>query len=239
MEITYILNLYRRPHVLLEQIESIKNQTVAPTQIMIWKNSYEGVEIPIELKKDKDIIVADCSRNLGVWSRFSFALNAKTEYICVIDDDSIIGKKWAENCLNTMMETPGLLGTRGLRFKRGVYHDADVFGWESCNEKVEQVDIVGHAWFFKREWLTAFFRELPPPEYVTAGEDINLSWMIQKYLGLNTYVPPHPKNDPEMWGSLKAIEYGVGVEATSNHSIPYMSKFLQHARKGGFRLINE
>ena len=27
--------------------------------------------------------------------------------------------------------------------------------------------------------------------------------MLQKYLGLNTYVPPHPKGDKELWGKKK------------------------------------
>jgi len=25
---------------------------------------------------------------------------------------------------------------------------------------------------------------------------------LQKYFGLNTFVPPHPENDQEFWGSL-------------------------------------
>ncbi len=238
MDVTYILNLYRRPHILAEQIQSIKNQTISPSQIMIWRNSYNGIEIPEEIRNDKDLIIADCNKNLGVWSRFMFALNVKTKYFCVVDDDTIVGSKWSENCLSSMMEKPGLYGTRGLRFKNGSYFQHDVLGWESNNEKIERVDIVGHSWFGKREMLAHYWSELPPERFFSAGEDIHFSFSLQKF-GINTYVPPHPKSDREMSGSLKPLEYGQGKEATSNFGMPEMNDYLQHVRSRGFKLINE
>ena len=51
---------------------------------------------------------------MGVWARFAYALNAKTEYIAMFDDDTIPGPLWFENCLNTMKRHEGLLGTIGL-----------------------------------------------------------------------------------------------------------------------------
>ena len=29
-----------------------------------------------------------------------------------------------------------------------------------------------------------------------------LNYILKNKLGLNTYVPPHPKNDTSLWGSL-------------------------------------
>ena len=83
-------------------------------------------------------------------------------------------------------------------------HDKDniCIGRDNPNSKTEKVDIVGHCWFFKREWLSTFWRELPPNDFSNiAGEDIHFSYTIQKYLGLETFVPPHPPNDFDLWGS--------------------------------------
>ena len=54
MSITAILNVFKRPHTLIEQLEAIQNQTIPPDNIIIWKNNAEGViipEIPYVLKK--------------------------------------------------------------------------------------------------------------------------------------------------------------------------------------------
>jgi hypothetical protein len=236
-DITVILNGYKRPQFLQEQINAIQNQTVKPREIMLWQNNTEGFDSNIT----NTITIAASSKNLGVWARFAYALNAKTEYICVFDDDTIPGSKWFENCLETMKTHEGLLGTVGL-----VYHSPNGYrpntryGWADINnEEAMRVDIVGHAWFFKREWLTAFWRELPPVGFEIIGEDMHFSYMIQKYLGLNTYVPPHPRDDKEMWGSTKGWEMGTEANALSfvPKNIQLMEVYHNDLVSRGFKLI--
>jgi hypothetical protein len=48
-------------------------------------------------------------------------------------------------------------------------------------------------------------RELPDPKYNTCGEDMHFSYMLQKYAGIPTIVPPHPKSDKSLWGSTKGL----------------------------------
>ena len=124
------------------------------------------------------------------------ALNSRNEFICVFDDDTIPGKNWIKNCLQTLEKQNGLLGARGVRFASKKYIVGEEFGWSNPSNEIEQVDIVGHSWFFKREWLSYFWREIPNfNELSFVGEDIHFSYVLQKYLGLNTYVPPHPNED--------------------------------------------
>ena len=53
-----------------------------------------------------------------------------------------------------------------------------------------------------RVWLSTFWRELPELDHpMIVGEDMHFSVMLQKYIGLNTYVTPHPKDNKELWGS--------------------------------------
>jgi hypothetical protein len=234
--ITVVLNGYKRPEVLQEQVNAIRNQTIPPTEIMLWQNATEGFDTNLT----SQLTTAVSNKNFGVWSRFAFALNAKTEYIAVFDDDTIPGPMWFENCLNTMKTHEGLLGSIGLICDTpNSYRPHTRYGWAEPNEKVVKVDIVGHAWFFKREWLGAFWRELPPTGVSLVGEDMHFSYAIQKYLGLGTYVPPHPRHVPEMWGSLKGWELGVGPQAISynENSITMMNDYFNILRWRGFELV--
>jgi hypothetical protein len=242
--ISVILNAYKRVDYLEEQINKIQKQTIEPKEILVWYNNDQLTN----LKKKSDITYCDCSSNLGVWARFSLALNCKSPYIAIFDDDTFPGKNWFKNCLETLEKFNGLLGTRGVKFSSTEkYFVGEEHGWNNPNDKTEEVDIVGHAWFFRREWLQAFWRELPEisqSRYV--GEDIHFSYSLQKYLNLKTYVPPHPKKNKELWGSDPEIAMKLG---TDSNSISYNTErqtemnliYLSYLKKGfninpGFKL---
>jgi len=237
--ITVVLNGYKRGHHLEKQLNAIKNQTIKPKEIMLWQNLGEN----FDKKLTNQTIHASSNKNFGVWARFAYSLNADSEYICIFDDDTIPGCKWLENCLNTIEEYDGLLGTIGVRFKsKTSYLPIERVGWANPNEKVEKVDIVGHSWFFKREWLSSFWRELPTLEQSRlVGEDMHFSYTLQKFLNKNTYVPPHPINDMSMWGSLPDTAWSIGQDSAAismNHNnLNVMSKtFVDYVNKG-FKLM--
>ena len=244
MSITAVLNVYKRPHTLIQQLFAIQNQTIPPEKIIIWKNHAEGVmipDIPEELKYNMTII--ESSTNFGVWARFTCGLLVSTEYICVFDDDTIPGKDWFKNCIDTMQTHCGLLGTIGLRFLRGEYyvHEPRI-GWDGPNPNVEQVDIVGHSWFFKQEWTHYLFECLPDYNSMfVVGEDIGFSYILQKH-GINTYVPPHPVSNMELWGSRPnyAMLYGNEDAAISLQPNVYdkFHKALKYYIDRGFETMN-
>lgn len=239
--ITVILNAFKRQQYLKQQIECVLNQTIPAQQVLIWNN---GEELDLHGYGDK-VMVANNSHNLGVWSRFAYALNAETEYVCMLDDDTFPSSQFFESCLKQMEKEPALLGARGLRFLSNVrYHPFVSFGWDAPNEEAEVVDIVGHAWFFKREWLGVFWRELPPLNSSRlVGEDMHFSFMLQKYLGIRTMVPPHPISNRFIWGSdpYLAIQLGTGKEAVSQGE-EVLKKFdnaLKNCTARGFRLCKD
>jgi hypothetical protein len=48
---------------------------------------------------------------------------------------------------------------------------------------------------------------------------MHFSYMLQKYANIPTYVPPHPRNNKELWGSTKEqnmvaikIHYGKQIK---------------------------
>ena len=258
-DITVILTLYRRPHILLEQLEAIQNQSIPPTSIIIWKNQYDGIElpeIPENLKKNVDII--NSSRNFGVWARFAVGLLASTTYIAVFDDDTIPGKMWFENCLYCMSVKEGLYGTLGLHYiseesyfnfsKVGWNHDYEYYQMKGFKYNynrygIQQVDIVGHAWFFKREWLCDLWSFAPDySKLLTVGEDIAFSTFLQKK-NIPTLVPPHPPGHFELFGSHpeKAKKYGtegvaISCQSGSDQRFEYAYKYFINIH--GFKIMN-
>jgi hypothetical protein len=253
--ITVILNGYKRGNQLNEQLEALEKQTLKPNEILIWYNNPGTEELNYEV--GTKVPVAYCNYNFGVWARFAFAFNAQNPYICIFDDDTIPGSRWLENCMNTMKTHEGLLGTIGLLYQNPLppeqssyYEPYKRYGWHPSGHSDQpiQVDLVGHSWFFKKEWLSYMWREIPHPKYNTCGEDMHFSYMLQKYANIPTYVPPHPANDSSMWGSLKGAEYGSDQNSLwetnqlSNEGVPFkqlMNEYFHEQRKKGWKLINE
>lgn len=235
-DVTVILNGYRRAQNLKLQYDAVLAQTIKPQSVFYWQNSAEGVVYDGETASKCHYAISNT--NFGVWSRFYYALNARTNWVCIFDDDTIPGTQWLENCLSQYDKFPGLLGTIGVVFGNDAYGISTRIGWDNPNRETTQVDIVGHAWFFHRDMLTYFCRELPPINHnFYVGEDIHFSHMLQKYSPYKTWVPPHPPENREMWGSLKGWELGNDVVATGGFAIPLMSEYMKRSCSSGFKML--
>jgi hypothetical protein len=123
-----------------------------------------------------------------------------------------------------MKKTPGILGSAGVILNSKQYINHMRCGWPTRNEELERVDLVGHAWFFKREWLQYLWKEKPPTW--DNGEDIHFSYSAQKYGGIQTYCPPHPQSDFSMHGSIYGNELGIDNKATSTNSAVSHQQFF-------------
>jgi hypothetical protein len=214
-DITVILNMYRRPENIPMQVGAIKKQTVQPKQTWVWVNSHED-------NKDFDRSTLNVDRifdndfNWKFYGRFAAALLADTEYIAIFDDDTVPGNQWFKNCLETMETHEGILGSAGVILKSPYYVQHDRCGWPTQNEETTEVDLVGHAWFFKREWLSHLWSEKPTTW--DNGEDIQFSFLAQQKGGIKTYCPPHPTGDKSLHGSVLGNELGIDSKATSNNN---------------------
>ena len=245
--ITVILNGYKRPHTLKEQYEALKAQTVDDLQIMFWGNIIENVEdFPSEVVNK--CVSSIANTNLGTWGRFSFALFAKTPYVCVMDDDTIPGKKWFENCLQTMETHRGVLSTRGCIMSANdhLYPFGDSYtpvGWCDPNPEPVRVDMGCHSWFFEKDWLRAYWAEMPAQLPQNFGGDTHISYAVKKHFGYNTYIPPHPLDDMDMWGSIpeKGLDYGQDGNSISESmgGTQGMNSYWNYVKQNGYRTIRE
>ena len=221
--ITVILNAYRRPYNLKMQIDAIRAQTAKAAQIWLWVNAHEDNEGYDFNSLDVDRIFHN-DYNWKFYGRFAAALLADTEYIAIFDDDTVPGSKWFENCLNTMETHEGILGSAGIILHGNRYVQHERCGWPSQNAETTEVDLVGHAWFFKREWLKYLWQEKPTTW--DNGEDIQFAFMAKIHGGIPTYCPPHPNEDLSMHGSIMGNELGIDEKATSTNSAVSHQQFF-------------
>ena len=96
-----------------------------------------------------------------------------------------------------MINKEGLYGTIGILTNNIAAYPLSGFfkaGWDNPLDGTVEVDLVGHSWFFKREWLDDLFsvpKEIQ--KFKIAGEDMSFSYALLKNRGIKTFVPPHPK----------------------------------------------
>lgn len=242
--ITVVLNVFRRQQNLQKQIDAINNQTIKPKEIIILQNYYEWEnELWKELKNKYTVFT--CSKNTWVWWRFAIALLAKTKYICIFDDDTIPWEKWFENCINENKKKRWLYWTIGLIYENTFeYYNNKRVWWHNNAELdsniTQEVDIVWHSWFFEREMLTKYWQDsevyLKEP---LAWEDIHFSYILQKYMNLNTYVPPHPFWDKSLWWSIDWEKYwNDEVALWKNWGDTKFEKVYKKYIKKWFKILN-
>lgn len=208
--ITTILTSYKRQDYLQEQIDSIKNQTQKSSEIWIWHNTPDG-EGPVDLNTEfgSQCKIINSNNNFSFFGRFALATLAQTEYIAMFDDDTIPAPKWFELCLETINEVgDGILGGAGvILHSNQAYSPHNKVGWNGAKPRhTKEVDLVGHAWFFKKSSLKYFFME--EPHSWDNAEDMHFSAMAQKYGSLKTYVPAIGKDMSSYNPSIKGQVYG-------------------------------
>lgn len=224
-DITVILNGYKRPEYLIEQISAIRAQSVKPKQIWLWVNETEGVVFPNKI--DGIDVIVKSSKNFKYHGRFSLGLLADTKYLAFFDDDTIPGSDWFANCLDCARSNPKtILGGAGILLKSfNYYHMHERAGWPAPSDNTVEVDLVGHAWFFERQILNELWSDIPPS--LENGEDIQLSFAAWIRGRIKTLCPPHPTTNKNLWSSLKPWEYGNDSKASSNGSLMPIPAFYK------------
>ncbi len=245
--IDVVLTTYKRPEILLHQLNAIKAQSVKPDKVYLYQDgidSFYKISIDGELLKEfDDYYIAE--KNGGVWKRFEYACNISTSaYVCIFDDDTIPGCRWLENCLESMKKEKAVYGTNGVLIKDynnyPSVHSMLNVGWKNPNEDSTEVDFVGHSWFIDRMWLEDMLDTGLKERYKYVGEDMYLSYICRKK-GIRTIVPPHPYSSPDLWGCIPRYgnQYGINNLAISadskNHSL--MNRVIRELHDDGWNFI--
>ena len=219
-DVSVVLSAYKRIANLRIQLDAIENQTLKPSEILLFQDGIadgEKISIPADIKKRFNVVEVS-KTNQGVWARFNFArTHIKNKYVCIFDDDTIPGPRWLENCMTEMRKREGLYGTIGILCSKPGYFNGSFtrIGWANPNNKTAMVDFVGHSWFLKADWLDYLFdntKELQ--DFKICAEDMTLSQKLQEH-GIYTFVPPHPQHKHDLWGSLPEYSRKFGDDKNS------------------------
>jgi GT2 family glycosyltransferase/tetratricopeptide (TPR) repeat protein len=210
--ITALLTFHRRPHAVAPQAAAVRAQSVKPAKIWAFANDPHP-ELASELAKAGLGRVVTSTENTYFHARFALAMTAATEYVAIFDDDAIPGPEWFANCLETMAQTPGILGAAGIVLHGPGYARRTMHGWQRPSDRTVEVDLVGQAWFLRTEWVRHLFAAAPVTG--TNGEDIELAARAFRLAGVRSYCPPHPVADRARWGSTRGLELGVDAVAAS------------------------
>lgn len=247
VDVDVVLTCYKRPQVLAQQLEAIKNQTLPPKRIFLYQdgiNGYYSINLNEKILGEFDACKISAT-NGGVWKRFEFAEEiTKSPYVCLFDDDTIPGARWLENCHITLTQNPGICVTNGV-----LLIDAESYpkmgiriGWHTPNAKTCAVDFGGHSWFMNRECLNWLLDKPWRTKYKLVGEDMTLSFAASEH-DLGTYVPQHPAQILSLWGSLPkfGLKYGTDENAISVNpsNMNTMKAALKEIYSHGWKLLLE
>ncbi|CAF0937620.1 unnamed protein product [Brachionus calyciflorus] len=198
--ITAVVSLYKRTGLAKRWVESLINQTHPPKIIwIVYFASPVANQLDTEVAEVKSLLnqtntslfVNKGEMQLKYFGRFQLALQTKTKYVVVFDDDCIPQSRFLESCLYTINTEAynGILGTKGTPFAENYF-----YGPVSGSDTITEVDVVGGSWFMEREWVKLMFRD----KMFTwqTGEDWQLCVNARVYGNVRSFVMPVNKDDP-------------------------------------------
>lgn len=228
--------------MLEKQIQAIQNQSIPieSKNIHVWYNKSDVAQY---FPKDEKIKTYACNWNTKFWGRFTIPLIVDTPFVAMFDDDIIPPVDWFKNCLETIKkpETNGILGGSGVILMRKAYTPYYKIGWNGEHaDTAKRVDLVGHAWFFRQEWIKYLWYE--KPQSWDNGEDIMFSFLAQKYGNINTFVPPHPEKNIKIWCTDYNTAATIGSDMNASWRIGnhygVRSKICEYCINNGWKTVN-
>jgi GT2 family glycosyltransferase len=118
MKFSLIICTYLRPKPLLQLLQSVKEQTLYPDEILIIDGSTDDETEQILAKNSFQnlnyFLVPKEHRGLTKQRNFGIArVGAEMEVVCFLDDDTVLEKDYFEQLLSTYQKYPEALGVGG------------------------------------------------------------------------------------------------------------------------------
>ncbi|XP_002973886.2 uncharacterized protein LOC9656675 [Selaginella moellendorffii] len=230
-KVTVILNHFKR-RTLCSQLDSLLRQTLPfhSLWVLAFGSPNEShLRSTVEAYNDSRIHFMTSTYDFKYFGRFQLALQAEgANFVYILDDDMIPGKKVLEifsYIAGTVRYHNSLLGSIGriLPFRQKDFSfpsyrkpgskEAGLYipdpAYRIIVDRILQVDFLSSSWFLPANLVKALFLESPLT--FSTGEDLHLSYQLQKYLGVHSYVVPIDPDDRDTWGD-------------SEHRLAYVSE---------------
>ncbi|KAH0667060.1 hypothetical protein KY285_028266 [Solanum tuberosum] len=229
-KITVILNHFKRK-TLCAQLDSLLGQTLPFHHVWVLsfgspnENSLKRI---VHRYNDSRISFISSSYDFKYYGRFQLALQTEADLVYIVDDDMIPGKKMLQmlaHVAGTDKYKNSVLGSIGrilpFRQKDSSFPSYRKFRSKEAGlylpdpaynitvNKIVQVDFLSSSWFMSAELVKTLFIETPFT-FMT-GEDLHLSYQLQKYRNAASFVLPVDTKDKDTWGD-------------SEHRLAYVSE---------------
>lgn len=190
-EVTIVLNHWQRPaDNLFRQLKAAVASEAREVWVCLFGSAFaaEYLEAVDRCRESgpsggEKIRVIRSDVDFGVHGRFLLASSARTRYVYIVDDDVAFPVSVVAQYLEHSARQRGVWGHAGH-----VRHpDAERAKWVVRPRKPAVVDYANAAWFLETAVIAGAFLREPPPSRLT-GEDIHLSHMARRVLGLETRV---------------------------------------------------
>lgn len=189
VDVTVLLTVFKRKTLNL-QLEALARQTVAPKHIVVYHDC-NFRKIPKKKLLRQGIQVTENSFNTKFHGRFAYLLNARTEWVTVLDDDIIPGPRCLESYLDQAQKLDAIVGGMGRIARSNPHRESlEQPGDVGIRPDPVLVDFVGHMWFLRKRNLYDMFA-YEPVTYET-GEDMHLCFSSKLRSGTPAYVAGQP-----------------------------------------------
>ncbi|EPS59402.1 hypothetical protein M569_15406, partial [Genlisea aurea] len=231
-KVKIILNHFKRK-TLCAQLDSLLHQTL-PFHTL-WVLSFaspneEHLRTVVSDYNDSRISFISSGYDFKYYGRFQMALQTEgIDFVYILDDDMIPGKKMLEilcHVAGTEKYKHAIFGSIGRilpfmskdglsfpSYQKSHTKEAGLYlpdpAYDIRVERIFEVDFLSSSWFLSAELINTIFIEIPFT--FRTGEDLHLSYQLQKYRGISSYVLPVDQNDKDTWGD-------------SDHRLAYISE---------------
>ncbi|KAM3399113.1 hypothetical protein P3S68_002629 [Capsicum galapagoense] len=229
-KITVILNHFKRK-TLCSQLDSLHSQTLPfhnAWVVAFGSPNEESLKRIVDSYNDSRISFISSTYDFKYYGRFQMALQTEADLVYIVDDDMIPGKKMLQilaHVAGTDKYKNSVLGSIGrilpFRQKDFIFPSYRKFRSKEAGlylpdpaynitvDRIVQADFLSSSWFLSAELVKTLFIETPFT-FMT-GEDLHLSYQLQKYRNAGSFVLPVDPNDKETWGD-------------SEHRLAYVSE---------------
>lgn len=217
-DLTVLVATYRRPHLFRPQLQTLADQSLRAAELMVWSNNWgQGAEYH-DHEAEAHFTFNRCKVNMGPWVRFSFALEAGTKYVLILDDDCFPGPRWIEAAIRRLeeFESQGELAVicgEGRIFRSDDPSDFAHFGPLNRPQEELLIDEGVKSWLIPRSLIETINSMPRPPCPVGWGLQIAAALY---HANVFQFVLPYVETDRTAWGSIAmpADQPPVSVSAT-------------------------
>ncbi|GJM87186.1 hypothetical protein PR202_ga03114 [Eleusine coracana subsp. coracana] len=202
--VTVILNHFKR-RTLCAQLEQLRRQTLPfhRAWVLSFGSPNEAtLRRIVDSYNDSRISFVSSGYDFKYYGRFQMALQSESDFVFVSDDST----RRRHDPRHDAACSRSLCCTWPAP-KTGLYLPDPAY--DITVDRIVQVDFLSSSWFLPADLVKTLFIETPFT-FMT-GEDLHLSYQLQKYMGAGSFVLPVDPNDKETWGD-------------SEHRLAYVSE---------------